>query len=675
MLHTGLAQHHVHVGGPGAGPADSALGHGMLRGVDPLAAGQPPAKRLRVIEDSLQHAPRERSMVEELMGWRNTCSQEPSALTSALTGLGVGGSAAAAPTGPTSFAGFLTRPPLQPAAQPQAASGAAAAGLRTFADVASRPAVQEDVKRQDMWGALRAVYTGTTSSLGPRTASQHAWADPSCGAAPAPAAPADGGAAAAAAAGVAGEPSGLEGLAPEDLPVDWALKRKLTFTSSARFACHDKAQQAPARARWSAMQAVVNCNLSSAADEATQFLACQLSWRHPEMPLDSAALAAARALAQSSNAAGAGTGAGPGPRCEGLLSQRMGAWRRALQSLYGTYRGGDCHMFYLVNTAPRNPFAILFAYHGLRGSGQLCAVVSQSSRSLRGRLAATGVPFSMPLEREGAAKGTAAGGGGGGGGGPEAEPGPAAEEEADEDLCDEKGRTAAMAAAASVPGAAVADNSRQSLLLFRGARAVHGLYDFCMNELSYPGMGGRGSALGGGTGEDLHDLPVLLAPAPFEGGAAWRPAIKAVTMSTKLANDALASGLGPSAAAAMAAAADPAADPAGGAVTHVLQVTGLLPPWTVRRMCSLLADVHRHGYVSAFETEPYSIPLNSRVVEAAADGVREAAAAARPIRFAHGGAVAEEELAAWRQPAALPGGRPVKGVACAGAQRRLSVRV
>lgn len=70
------------------------------------------------------------------------------------------------------------------------------------------------------------------------------------------------------------------------------------------------------------------------------------------------------------------------------------------------------------------------------------------------------------------------------------------------------------------------DNSRESLLLSRGPRAVHGLYDFLMNEISYPGLGGRTAGRGGGLADELSDLPLLLAPVPFDGGAVWRPTIK-----------------------------------------------------------------------------------------------------------------------------------------------------
>lgn len=40
----------------------------------------------------------------------------------------------------------------------------------------------------------------------------------------------------------------LENLTPDQVPVDWSIKRSLTFSSHAPFTVHERAQQAPARA-------------------------------------------------------------------------------------------------------------------------------------------------------------------------------------------------------------------------------------------------------------------------------------------------------------------------------------------------------------------------------------------------------------------------------------------
>ncbi|PNH00942.1 Protein downstream neighbor of Son, partial [Tetrabaena socialis] len=382
----------------------------------------------------------------------------------------------------------------------------------------------------------------------------------------------------------------LEDLAPEQLPMDWGVKRSMTLSSAARFELHHKAQRAPPLAR---------------------------DWRHPEQPLEPATVVAAAAAAATAaaaarshgGAAAAGSSSGGGGG-RGLLAQRLTAWRGALHSLYGAYRGGECKLFYVLSQAARQPFAALFLQKGVRGSGEACALLSQSTRALRARLVAAGVPFSMPLQQElgGAAQRQAAAQA-------------AAEAEAleqawaggDGELCDAGGQ---VPAAALVPGSGVADNSRQSLLLMYGPRAVHGLYDFLLNDTSYgtrprgagssrlAAGGGGGAGAAGGRGsvqeETPFDLPLLLAPVPFEGGAVWRPSIKAFTMS----------GRPGSADAPHPAAADPADDHA--SASHVLQVSGPLPPWTVWRLCGLLARLHPPGYTAVLDPEAASIPLNSR---------------------------------------------------------------
>ncbi|GIL92476.1 hypothetical protein Vretimale_19347 [Volvox reticuliferus] len=632
------------------------------------AGGSGPATKRPRVEDVLQqHAPREQLLVSELMGWRGS-SQEP------LSTMGT----VAASIGLTDFRALYARQPSQQHLAQQRAPNVATTGLRTFIDVASRPAMgPEDVGRQEVLGALRAAYntagSSTCSQLG-RSAAQHvgprqqdaAGIDPSTGLCKP-------GATAAAGA------NALEGLTLEQLPVDWGIKRSLTFTSSARFGIYDRAQQAPPRTRWRALQSNVNSDLDTIGDEVLQYLSSQLSWRHPEVSMDASALAAARS-ASLGGSIGAGVGtalasATPGGTCSGSggwLAQRLAAWRSALHSLYGTYRGGDCNVFYVINSAPRNPFVALFAYKGVRGSSELCAVVSQSTRVLRGRMLAAGLPFTMPLERiasgADAAAGNRAAAGANGylagltGAGPDADP----HDDADAVLCDEGPQ-------ASPSSSAVADNSRGSLLLLRGPRGVHGLYDFLMNDTSFPGLGGRATGGGTGPGDELNDLPLLLAPVPFDGGAVWRPTIKALTLNGKLAGDSIAKfGV---ATTLRQAGTSSESDP--GTVLHVLQLSGLLPPWTVRRFCSLMARLQPSGYSAMLETEPCSITLNSRVIEerpGGDGGVSGAAGQVLQPTFAQGGALTLEELVAWQQPVALPGGRPVKVVTCNDV-RRLSVRV
>ncbi|EFJ42810.1 hypothetical protein VOLCADRAFT_119279, partial [Volvox carteri f. nagariensis] len=119
-----VAPHHVQ---PGSTSTDASL------------AG-PASKRPRVEEVLQQHAPREQLLVSELMGWRSS-SQEP------LSTLGTG----AVSNGSTDFRALFARPPAQQQPSFQRAPSAATTGLRTFADVASRPAAaSEDFGRQEV---------------------------------------------------------------------------------------------------------------------------------------------------------------------------------------------------------------------------------------------------------------------------------------------------------------------------------------------------------------------------------------------------------------------------------------------------------------------------------------------------------------------------------------------
>lgn len=131
---------------------------------------------------------------------------------------------------------------------------------------------------------------------------------------------------------------------------------------------------------------------SSPPPQAEQYLASLISWRHPEAPLDRATLTAlttAAAAASAPSAAGPGkqqpaqqsqagggggggggstwsaVGAGGGSAygsvtggCAGVLAGRLAAWRHALHSLYGTYRGGSCHVFYVINTVRQIVFSL-----------------------------------------------------------------------------------------------------------------------------------------------------------------------------------------------------------------------------------------------------------------------------------------------------------------------------
>lgn len=69
--------------------------------------------------------------------------------------------------------------------------------------------------------------------------------------------------------------------------------------------------------------------------------------------------------------------------------------------------------------------------------------------------------------------------------------------------------------------AGVRDNSVRSVLLFSGDREVHGLFDFVMAEAL-----GAAAGAASGAAELAADVPVILAPVPFEGSTLKLPQIK-----------------------------------------------------------------------------------------------------------------------------------------------------
>ena len=78
---------------------------------------------------------------------------------------------------------------------------------------------------------------------------------------------------------------------------------------------------------------------------------------------------------------------------------------------------------------------------------------------------------------------------------------------------------AGVGARTRTPGAVVRDGSAQSMLVFQGAVAVHGLFDYLIQDTGFQ------VATGGGT-EGWADVPLLLAPTQFECAVLHRPQVK-----------------------------------------------------------------------------------------------------------------------------------------------------
>eukprot|EP00201_Polytomella_parva_P020617 CAMPEP_0175046314 /NCGR_PEP_ID=MMETSP0052_2-20121109/4960_1 /TAXON_ID=51329 ORGANISM="Polytomella parva, Strain SAG 63-3" /NCGR_SAMPLE_ID=MMETSP0052_2 /ASSEMBLY_ACC=CAM_ASM_000194 /LENGTH=611 /DNA_ID=CAMNT_0016310043 /DNA_START=334 /DNA_END=2166 /DNA_ORIENTATION=+ len=160
------------------------------------------------------------------------------------------------------------------------------------------------------------------------------------------------------------------------------------------------------------------------------FLEAIQSHRHPGSPLDTQALFALRASKVLRDT---------------VLLDRLRAWRQSFRGLYYSFRLGSCHCFYLIQRDGRHPFIILFLHRCLppslsssppvpsssstSGGGEgakydidpstpgldleIQAVVSQSSRAMRGRMLAAGLDFCMPLAAGGERGGRGMGEGGG----------------------------------------------------------------------------------------------------------------------------------------------------------------------------------------------------------------------------------------------------------------------
>lgn len=360
-----------------------------------------------------------------------------------------------------------------------------------------------------------------------------------------------------------------------DLPCDWSIKRSVTFVSPAPFTLCQSGVLSSTRPSCTARDYCHPAVSDMASPEERLHMALQ-SWRFPDAAWDGGAVAALSANRSTSH----------------VLAQRLSAWRAALRSLYHAVRHGSCAAFYVVNPdGQRFPFTALFCAAGVRGGApDVHAVISQSTRLLRSRLADRDLSFS-PV----------------------------------------------------APGAdAARDGTAASALLFSGGVAAHGLFDYLYNEVSFAKLL-----------EETSDVPLLLAPVPFEGGCLFRQPLKAWG-TTQVP------GAGPGGTTATL----PKAELAGGAVPH----------WTLQRLCAVLAESHGHDFEAFTDTDGSTLGLNWGVASGNTDGKdSEAAAAARPLAAA-GGALSMKEMACWSQPQRQVGPRVIKSLAYSAGTKTYDIR-
>ena len=241
------------------------------------------------------------------------------------------------------------------------------------------------------------------------------------------------------------------------------------------------------------------------------------------------------------------------------------------------------------------PFTILFCAAGLRGSSRLQAVVSQSSTALRNRLARLQLQFSMPgVDQQ-------------------------------QEQVQQQQQQQQAAGDGGLPLPAKYDGTARSQLHLEGEAAVHGLFDLLYNEAGFSCWGEAGV-----------DLPLLLAPAPFEGACLGQPAVQLVQGAL-----------------VMGAAGEGCADGSSG---HKLEVSGLVPCWAVQRLLLALSTGGCRHFTAHLVPVSASETLN-KLPAGSAGG-----AGWVPSVLGLGGARSTAELQLWQAPASQLGGGLVSEV-------------
>ncbi len=254
------------------------------------------------------------------------------------------------------------------------------------------------------------------------------------------------------------------------------------------------------------------------------------------------------------------------------------------------------------------PLTILFSAPGLRGSSRPQAVVSQSSTALRNRLARLQLQFSMP-----------------------------GAEKQQEQVQHQQ----AAVGDSGTPLPAKYDGTARSQLHLEGETAVHGLFDLLYNEAGYSCWGEAGV-----------DLPLLLAPVPFEGACLGQPAVQLVQGVL-----------------VMGAAGEGCADGSSG---HKLEVSGLVPCWAVQRLLLALSAGGCRNFTAHLVPASASETLNK--LPAGSSG----GAGWVPSVLGLGGARSTAELQLWQAPASELGGGLVSEVqftSSSGGDSRFSCRL
>eukprot|EP01137_Pigoraptor_chileana_P034088 Opistho-2@26095 len=252
------------------------------------------------------------------------------------------------------------------------------------------------------------------------------------------------------------------------------------------------------------------------------------------------------------------------------LQTRKDEWVQALRSAYFSVRNGDCPYFHLRSSS----FSAVFVSAGVAGSADITARVSRSTRGLRMRLAKEDIAFTMPHGTDSAhTHGGAASLDDSGFGEDDSE----GDEEAA--IANDMDSLERMNISTRVVSGVETDGGPESMLLFGGSVAVHGLFEFVLNMRHVSGKS---------LGPQLVP-PTIYAPVAFANSSVKMAQIK-FNGSVKRSD----SELGPAIAHA-----------------YTLEVAGPLLPSSVSAMCHLFAQTQSGSFEAVLKTDAMDVSANA----------------------------------------------------------------
>eukprot|EP00241_Pyramimonas_parkeae_P015881 CAMPEP_0114278632 /NCGR_PEP_ID=MMETSP0059-20121206/1442_1 /TAXON_ID=36894 /ORGANISM="Pyramimonas parkeae, Strain CCMP726" /LENGTH=499 /DNA_ID=CAMNT_0001398847 /DNA_START=1 /DNA_END=1497 /DNA_ORIENTATION=- len=244
-----------------------------------------------------------------------------------------------------------------------------------------------------------------------------------------------------------------------------------------------------------------------------------------------------------------------GPRAQEDAHVHARVWQEAFESLYFMLRTNKCPMFYFVKPEP-HPMVVLFLGPGVASRAGLSpkqghAMVGRSSRGLRRVLRQAGVQFSTPLWSGSDDR--------------------VSEVDAEGDQIFDQLEKQHPSKVRRTHASEVVDGEPESLLEVHGASNVHALFNWLMIQTVSVDYGPPFTS----------QLPSLLAPLSFLHASLSMPQL---TTSHAMLSE------------------------SEGRV-YKLELSGMVAPWTVQRVCTSLSATHASFQVS-LQTHPLTSRLN-----------------------------------------------------------------